>query len=78
MPDKIQSQRTGWYFRSVIMALAAVAAVGAFLVWWLVDHEDNAISENPNGVLESGIAYIQKPFTVDAIAAKLRQVLDQE
>ncbi len=29
-----------------------------------------------HGVLEPGIAFIHKPFTVDALTTKLREVLD--
>ena len=29
-----------------------------------------------HGVLESGIAYLQKPFTPDGVARKVREVLD--
>jgi hypothetical protein len=36
---------------------------------------DNLIAHR--GVLEDGIAFIQKPFTIDAIAAKVREVLNQ-
>ena len=38
-------------------------------------YTDNAIVHH--GVLEEGINYIQKPFTVDALARKVREVLDK-
>jgi DNA-binding response OmpR family regulator len=30
-----------------------------------------------HGVLEEGIDYLQKPFTVDGLARKVREVLDK-
>jgi hypothetical protein len=36
---------------------------------------DNAIT--PHGVLEKGMNYLQKPFTVDSLARKVREVLDK-
>jgi len=30
-----------------------------------------------HGVLEAGIAYLQKPFTIDSLARKVREVLDR-
>ena len=38
-------------------------------------HTDDAVVRH--GVLESGIAYLQKPFTVDGLARKVREVLDR-
>jgi hypothetical protein len=29
-----------------------------------------------NGMLDPGIAFLQKPFTIDQLAAKIRQALD--
>jgi len=37
-------------------------------------YTDDAVVRH--GVLESGIAYLQKPFTVDGLARKVREVLD--
>lgn len=36
---------------------------------------DNAITHH--GVLEKGMNYLQKPFTVDSLARKVREVLDK-
>ena len=36
-------------------------------------YTDDAVVRH--GVLESGIAYLQKPFTVDGLARKVREVL---
>jgi two-component SAPR family response regulator len=38
-------------------------------------YTDNAIVRH--GVLEEGMNYIQKPFTVDDLARKVREVLDK-
>jgi hypothetical protein len=37
-------------------------------------YTDDAIVHH--GVLDPGIAYIQKPFTPEALASKVREVLD--
>jgi len=37
-------------------------------------YTDDAIVRH--GVLWSGVSYLQKPFTVDSLAAKVREVLD--
>ena len=39
-------------------------------------YTDDAVVRH--GVLESGIAYLQKPFTIDGLARKVREVLDRE
>jgi DNA-binding response OmpR family regulator len=39
-------------------------------------YTDNAIVHH--GVLDPGIAYIQKPFAPDALASKVREILDGE
>jgi len=41
---------------------------------YMSGYTDDAIAEH--GVLQPGIAFIYKPFTVDALALKLREVLD--
>ena len=46
-----------------------------FKVLYMSGYTDNAIVQH--GVLEEGINYIQKPFTVDALARKVREVLDK-
>jgi len=37
-------------------------------------YTDNAIIQH--GVLDSGVSFIQKPFTPDSLSSKVRQVLD--
>lgn len=44
-------------------------------VLFMSGYTDNVIAHR--GVLDAGIAYIQKPFTVQAISEKVRRVLDQ-
>ena len=44
-------------------------------VLYMSGYTDNVIVKH--GVLEEGIAFIQKPFTVQSLAAKVREVLDQ-
>ncbi len=45
-------------------------------VLYMSGYTDNAITHN--GILEEGIKYIQKPFTVGALAGKVREVLDNK
>jgi DNA-binding response OmpR family regulator len=44
-------------------------------VIYMSGYTDDAITRH--GVLEAGLVYIQKPFTPDLIARKVREVLDR-
>jgi DNA-binding response OmpR family regulator len=44
-------------------------------VLYVSGYTDDAVVRH--GVLETGAAFLQKPFTAAALAAKLRQVLEQ-
>jgi len=46
-----------------------------FKVLYMSGYTDNAITHH--GVLEKGMNYIQKPFTVDGLIRKVREVLDK-
>jgi len=48
---------------------------GDFKVLYMSGYTDNAISLH--GILEEGLEYIQKPFTVESLARKVREVLDK-
>ena len=53
----------------------AVAIHPGLKILFMSGYTDNVIAHR--GVLDEGIAFIQKPFTIDAITAKVREVLDQ-
>jgi DNA-binding NtrC family response regulator len=44
-------------------------------VLYMSGYTDNAIAHH--GILEKGTNFIQKPFTVDGLARKVREVLDK-
>lgn len=44
-------------------------------VLYMSGYTDNTITHR--GVLEKGMNYIQKPFTIDGLARKVREVLDK-
>jgi CheY-like chemotaxis protein len=46
-----------------------------FKILYMSGYTDNAITHH--GVLEKGMNYLQKPFTVDGLARKVREVLDK-
>lgn len=58
---------------SEVAALAVKQRPG-IRVLYMSGYTDDAIVHH--GVLESGIHFIEKPFNVDALARKVRQVLD--
>ena len=44
-------------------------------VLYMSGYTDNAILHH--GILETGINFMQKPFTLDGLASKVREVLDK-
>jgi len=44
-------------------------------VFYMSGYTDNTIVHH--GVLDKGLNYIKKPFTVDGLARKVREVLDK-
>jgi FixJ family two-component response regulator len=44
-------------------------------VLFMSGYTDNVIAHH--GVIEPGVHFIQKPFSVQSLAAKVREVLDQ-
>lgn len=47
----------------------------AIKVLYMSDYTDNSITHQ--GVLEKGMNYIQKPFAIDGMIRKVREVLDK-
>lgn len=47
-----------------------------FNVLYMSGYTDNAIAHD--GILEEAIDYMQKPFTVEGLARKVREVLDKK
>jgi len=45
-------------------------------VLYMSGYTDDAIVHH--GVLEEGVNYIQKPFTIDGLTRKVREVLDKD
>ncbi|MBI5479121.1 MAG: response regulator [Deltaproteobacteria bacterium] len=56
------------------VGLAVTAAHPAAKVLYMSGYTDNAILHH--GVLEPGVAFVQKPFTPDVLGRKVREVLD--
>ena len=56
------------------LALRLKAAHRELKVLFMSGYADDTIVQQ--GVLEAGAAYLQKPFTPDALASKVREVLD--
>jgi len=48
---------------------------GDFKALFMSGYTDNAIAHH--GVLEKGVNYIQKPFTVEGLSRKVREILNK-
>ena len=57
------------------LADALVAQRPTMRVLYMSGYTDDAVIRH--GVLEEGMPYLQKPFTPNALALKVRQVLDR-
>jgi signal transduction histidine kinase/CheY-like chemotaxis protein len=76
--------RVGLLFTDVVMpdmngrqlAERALQAKPDLKVLYTTGYTRNAIVHN--GMLDAGVAYLPKPFTVEQLARKVRQVLDEE
>jgi len=56
------------------LAEAAVKRRPGLAVLFATGYTRNAVVHN--GVLDAGVAFLPKPFTLDQLAAKVRHVLD--
>jgi PAS domain S-box-containing protein len=76
-------QRVDLLFTDVVMpeingrqlADRALALLPTLKVLYTTGYTRNAVVHN--GVLDAGTAFLSKPFTIDQLAAKIRQVLDR-
>ena len=59
---------------SSFKTFSQVASIIVILVGCLSGYTDNAILHH--GILEPGINFMQKPFTLENLARKVREVLD--
>ena len=55
------------------LALEPLGGQGRLALGWVVFFQDG----NRNGVLDLGVHLLGKPFTVEQLAAKLREVLEE-
>ena len=60
---------------SSFKTFSQVASIIVILVGCLSGYTDNAILHH--GILEPGINFMQKPFTLENLARKVREVLDK-
>jgi CheY-like chemotaxis protein len=58
------------------LAEQLVSLLPKIKVLYMSGYTDNAIFHQ--GVLKDGVNYIQKPFTIDGLARKMREVLDKD
>ena len=71
LTDVVMPQMSGW---ELAKGMASVRP--GIRVLYMSGHTDGAIAHH--GVLDAEMAYLQKPFTAEALARKVREVLDAQ